>query len=155
MRLIGQARVTLLIGRPPRHQAAIVAPDFRGSSESRVFCRSSTAEGKHRLTTTYAWFLARWAKRLSWTEVAEAFRTTWEQVFRAVEMAVTLGRQHHAVTGITTIGIDELEWRRGREYLTLVYQLDAGAKRLVWLGEHRRVKTLLRFFRWGRAHRQH
>ena len=24
------------------------------------------AEGKHQLTTTYAWFLARWAKRLSW-----------------------------------------------------------------------------------------
>ena len=26
------------------------------------------AEGKHQLTTTYAWFLARWAKRLSWRE---------------------------------------------------------------------------------------
>ncbi|MEK7838813.1 MAG: ISL3 family transposase [candidate division NC10 bacterium] len=106
------------------------------------------AEGKHRLTTTYARFLARWAKRLSWTEVAEAFQTTWEQVFRAVEMAVTWGRQHQALTGITTIGIDEVQWRRGHEYLTLVYQLDAGAKRLLWLGEHRRVKTLLRFFRW-------
>jgi transposase len=70
------------------------------------------AEGKHRLTTTYAWFLARWAKRLSWTEVAEAFRTTWEQVFRAVEMAVTWGRQHQDLTGITAIGIDELQWRR-------------------------------------------
>ena len=31
------------------------------------------AEDKHHLTTTYAWFLARWAKRLSWQEVAEAF----------------------------------------------------------------------------------
>lgn len=106
------------------------------------------AQGKHRLTTTYAWFLARWAKRLSWTEVAEAFRTTWEQVFRAVEMAVTWGRQQQDLTGLTAIGIDEVQWRRGHEYLTLVYQLDAGAKRLVWLGEHRRVKTLLRFFRW-------
>ncbi len=34
--------------------------------------------GKHRLTEAYAWFLAGWAKRLSWQEVAEAFRTTWD-----------------------------------------------------------------------------
>ena len=29
------------------------------------------ASGKHHLTETYAWFLARWARRLSWKEVAE------------------------------------------------------------------------------------
>ena len=27
--------------------------------------------GKHQTTATYAWFLARWAKRMSWSEVAE------------------------------------------------------------------------------------
>ena len=31
------------------------------------------ATGKHRLTDAYAWFLAGWAKRLSWQEVAAAF----------------------------------------------------------------------------------
>ena len=44
--------------------------------------------GKHRLTEAYAWFLAGWAKRLSWKEVAEAFRTTWDHVFCSVERAV-------------------------------------------------------------------
>ena len=28
------------------------------------------ADGKCHLTTSYRWFLARWAKRLSWKEVA-------------------------------------------------------------------------------------
>ena len=46
------------------------------------------AEGKNQLTTTYAWFLASWAKRLSWWEVAQAFHTSWEKVFRSVELAV-------------------------------------------------------------------
>ena len=32
--------------------------------------------------TTYAWFLARWAKRLSWRETAATFRTSWDSVFR-------------------------------------------------------------------------
>ena len=33
-------------------------------------------------------------------------------------------------------------------YLTLVYQIDEGCRRLLWVGDKRRVKTLLRFFRW-------
>jgi transposase len=38
------------------------------------------ADGKCQLTTSYRWFLARWAKRLSWKETASAFHTTWEHV---------------------------------------------------------------------------
>ena len=49
------------------------------------------AEGKNHLTTSYQWFLARWAQRMSWQGVAVAFRTTWENVFRAVQMAVSWG----------------------------------------------------------------
>ena len=45
--------------------------------------------GKHQATTTYAWFLARWAQRMSWSEVAEAFQTSWNRVFRSVAMAVS------------------------------------------------------------------
>ncbi len=45
------------------------------------------AEGKRTVTTAYAWFLARWAKELSWAQVAEAFHTSWYTVYSAVEMA--------------------------------------------------------------------
>lgn len=106
------------------------------------------SEGKHRLTETYAWFLAGWARRLSWKEVAEAFHTTWDHVFCSVEMAVTWGREQRDLSGIEAIGIDEIQWQRGHKYLTLVYQIDAGCRRLLWIGKKRKVKTLLRFFRW-------
>ncbi len=104
--------------------------------------------GKHRLTDAYAWFLAGWAKRLSWKEVAEAFHTTWDHVFHSVEMAVMWGRKHMDMTNIKAIGIDEIQWQRGHKYLTLVYQIDAHCKRLLWIGKKRKVKTLLGFFRW-------
>ena len=52
------------------------------------------------------------------------------------------------MTGITAIGVDEIAWRRGHKYLTLVYQINEGCKRLLWIGEHRKEKTLLRFFSW-------
>jgi transposase len=106
------------------------------------------ANGKSQATTTYAWFLARWARRLSWSEVAEAFQTTWERVFRSVEVAVTWGLAHRDLEGVQAIGIDEVLWRRGYKFLTVVYQIDAGVRRLLWVGQDRRAKTLLRFFRW-------
>ena len=106
------------------------------------------AAGKHQLTDTYAWFLARWAGRLSWKEVAEVFQTSWEKVFRSVDMAVEWGRAHQELSGVRAIGIDEVAWQRGPRFLTLVYQIDAGCRRLLWVGQERRVKTLLGFFRW-------
>jgi transposase len=110
--------------------------------------RMPWADGKSSMTTTYAWFLARWARRLSWKEVAEVFHTSWDSVFRAVEMAVAWGREHRDLSGVEAIGVDEIAWQRGHHYLTLVYQIDAHCKRLLWVGEKRTVKTLLRFFRW-------
>ena len=106
------------------------------------------AEGKHPVTRTYAWFLANWAKRLSWKEVAEVFQSSWDVVFGAVEMAVAYGREHLHFSEIQSLGIDEIAGGRGHRYLTVVYQIDAHCKRLLWVGEKRTVKTLLTFFHW-------
>ena len=38
---------------------------------------------------------------------SEHFHTSWEKVFRAVEMAVEWGRAHQDLSGITALGIDE------------------------------------------------
>lgn len=105
------------------------------------------AEGKNHLTTTYAWFLAKWAKRLSWKEVADAFQTTWDNVFRSVKMAVAWGLAHRDLDNVTAIGIDEICWKKkGSSFLTSVYQIDAGCKRLLWIGKDRTGNTLKTFF---------
>ena len=106
------------------------------------------SKGKQQLTQAYGWFLAGWARRLSWKEVAEAFHTSWDHVYNAVEMAVTWGRQHQDLSGITAIGVDEIQWQKGHRYLTLVYQIDENCRRLLWIGKERKAKTLLGFFRW-------
>ena len=106
------------------------------------------AEGKNRLTTAYQWFLAGWAKRMSWTDVATSFHVSWDHVFDSVKHAVSWGLSHRNLDGIRSIGIDEVQWKRGHKYQTLVYQIDEGQKRLLWLGPNRTAKTLLRFFRF-------
>jgi transposase len=105
------------------------------------------AEGKNQLTTTYQCFLAQWAKLLSWKQVARAFRTSWENVFRSVKMVVSWGLEHRSLDGITAIGVDEVQWQKGHRYLTLVYQIDQDCKRLLWIGKDRTAKNFLGFFR--------
>ncbi len=120
----------------------------------RVACRSCGvtvervpwAVGKSHLTTSYRWFLARWAKHLSWQEVASIFHTTWRNVFESVKQAVFWGLFHQDLDGIEAIGVDEIQWQRGQHYLTLVYQIEDGMKRLLWVAEERTEESLRRFF---------
>jgi transposase len=104
------------------------------------------SNGKSRQTKTYRWFLAGWAHRLSWSEVAEVFHTSWNTVYRAVSDVVIWGRLHQDLSGVRAIGVDEIQWRRGHHYLTLVYQIDAGTRRLLWVGRERTEATLHTFF---------
>jgi transposase len=106
------------------------------------------ADGKKRITKTFSWFLSTWAKRLTWKDTATCFQTSWDTVFRAVEYAVEWGRERMDLTGITAIGVDEIMWRRGHEYLTLVYQIDDHCRRLLWIGQHRSEETINAFFSW-------
>ncbi len=106
------------------------------------------ANGKKRLTQRYSWFLADWAKRLSWQEVAVCFRTTWHHVFKAVEMAVEWGRKRMDLSNVSAIGVDEVLWKRGHKYLTVVYQIDSACRRLLWIGKDRTSATLNKYFQW-------
>jgi len=66
------------------------------------------AAGKTQSTYAFAWFVASWARVLSWTEVARRFRSSWDTVFRCVEHAVRWGLVHRNLDGIRSIGVDEL-----------------------------------------------
>ena len=108
------------------------------------------AKGKEHTTHSFQWFLARWAKRLSWSETASAFGVKWDTVYRSVKMAVCWGLRHRDLSGIKAIGIDEVCCRKknaDNKYLTLVYQIDQGCRRLLWIGPKRKRRTLRRFFR--------
>lgn len=105
------------------------------------------ADGKHQLTYAYRIFLARWAKRMSWKEVAEAFSTTWDHVYRAVTYVVDFGLKHRDLSGITSIGVDEIQFGKGHDYLTVVYQIDQGRKRLLSVVQNRTVKSFIRALR--------
>src|ERR1700685_3083689 len=124
-------------------------------SMRRVDCRRGEAvvveevpwgDGKRTLTKAYMLFLARWARRLSWKETAEAFHTSWDKVFDAVEHVVTFGLEHRVLGQIDAIGVDEIQCAKGHKYLTLVYQIDLDVTRLLWIGRERTIESFQGFF---------
>ena len=99
------------------------------------------ASGKHRLCDGFRLFLAHWARKLSWQETARSFDVSWADVYAAVEWVVDYGLKHRVLEGIRAIGIDEVCVRVGRVYWTLIYQIDAGLTRLLWIGKDRTQAT--------------
>lgn len=105
------------------------------------------SDGKSPVTKSYAWFLSQWGKVMSWQEVARRFNISWHMVFTSVKSAVEWGRIHMDLNGITAIGVDEIHWKKGK-FMTLVYQINGSAKRLLWCAEDRTEKSLNTFFDW-------
>lgn len=104
------------------------------------------ADGKSHTTKVFELFLARWARKLSWKETAESFCTSWDTVFRSVKSIVEYGLRHRSLDGVEAIGIDEIQFGQGHNYLTLLYQLDAGRRRLLFIGRERTKKALREIF---------
>jgi transposase len=110
------------------------------------------ADGKHHSCNVYRLFLARWARRIPWSEVAQVFGTTWNVVNRAVRWVVEYGLEHRDLSGIAAIGVDEIAVWKGHKYLTVVYQIDQGNRRLFWVGRDRTKATIRKFFEmFGKA----
>ena len=105
------------------------------------------AEGKNQCCNVYRLFLARWARRLPWSEVAIIFGTTWNVVCRSIRWVVDYGLTHRSLDDIRSIGVDEVSIWKGHKYLTVVYQIDEGVRRLLWVGRERTEETLRGFFK--------
>src|ERR1019366_5053908 len=105
------------------------------------------SDGKRPVTIAMMCFLSRWARRLSWREIARAFWTRLGLVFRAVEWFVEWGLAHRKLEQIWSIGVDEIHWgkrKRADNFLTVIYQIDGHCRRLLWVGRRRSQATLRR-----------
>ena len=59
---------------------------------------------------------------------------------------VDYGLTHRALEGIESIGVDEIAVWKGHKYLTVVYQIDNGTRRLLWVARDRTEESLRGFF---------
>ena len=119
----------------------VTCPEHGVVTEEVPWC-----DGKHTQTVEMRQFLANWARRLSWSETAACFGTSPGKVFRSVKWIVEWGLKHRDLSGITKIGVDEIQRSKGHNYMTLFYQLDEGNKRLLEIESKREEKSLEQIF---------
>jgi transposase len=90
---------------------------------------------------TCAWLAAHTAMSV----LTVLLRIAWRTVAAIVTRVVADGRDtNDLLAGLTRIGIDEISYRKGHRYLTVV--VDHSTGRLVWAKEGRDQKTLGKFF---------
>jgi transposase len=85
------------------------------------------------------------AQRTDKTTITRLLRCSWEAVAAIVTRVVAEHLDDTRLEGLDRIGIDEVSYRKGHRYLTVVADHDrAGA--VVWAGEGMSSATLERFF---------
>jgi len=90
---------------------------------------------------TAAWLAVHTSKQA----VSQLLRVAWETVGRVVARVATDAEQAaDRLEGLRRVGIDEISYKRGHKYLTIVVDHDRG--RLVWAAPGRDAATLGGFF---------
>ncbi len=96
-------------------------------------------------TTRFEEAVAFFVQRCDKTAVSEIFGVTWKTVGRIVERVVERLRPEDPLDGLKRIGVDEISYRKGHRYLTVVVNHDTG--RVVWAKKGKNTDTLIAFFK--------
>lgn len=84
------------------------------------------------------------AQRCDKTTIATMLRISWRTVGALIERVVARRRAPIDWSNVHAIAVDELSYRKGQHYLTLVSDLETG--RILWSKEGRSAATLEAFF---------
>jgi transposase len=84
------------------------------------------------------------AQRCDKTAISKMLGIAWRTVGAILERVVARHRKPIDWTRVTAIGVDELSYRKGQHYLTLVSDQESG--RILWTKEGRSAATLEAFF---------
>jgi transposase len=111
-----------------------------------VVARVPWARHGSRFTREFEQQVAWLAAACSKTAVCELMRVSWYTVGRIIERVVAdeQAKRGDRLEGLRRIGIDELSYRTGQRYITVVVDHETG--RLVWAAAGRDRKTVEAFF---------
>jgi transposase len=122
------------------------APRVECRRHGVVVARAAWARHGSRFTRAFEQQVTWLATHCSKSAICELMRISWPTVGRIIERVVAdeRARQGDPLEGLTRIGIDELSFRKGQRYITVV--VDHDTARLVWAAEGRDKQTVLAFF---------
>lgn len=111
-----------------------------GVRVERVPWAAHGAHFTHEFDEMTAWL----AQRMDKTATCRLMGINWRTVGTVIQRVVQARLDPDRLEELYVIGVDELSFRRHHEYVTVV--VDHLKKRVVWVGEGKGEKTLLKFF---------
>src|SRR5205809_790161 len=84
------------------------------------------------------------AQRMDKTALSQLMRCSWQAVHRIVTRVVLERLDDRRLDGLYRIGVDEISYKRGHRYLTVVADHDTG--KVVWVGAGRSAETMQTFY---------
>ncbi|MBU1185813.1 MAG: ISL3 family transposase [Acidobacteria bacterium] len=97
-----------------------------------------------RVTKRLALYIHELCKMLTVKDVADHLGLDWKTVRRIDKHFLELQYGKTDTCGVRILAVDEIAIRKGHCYLTVVLDYERG--RVIWVGKHRRAKTLSGFF---------
>lgn len=103
-----------------------------------------SVDADSRFTTDFEEQVAYHAQHTDQTAVEHLMGIAWRTVSRIVERVVARLRPEDPLADLTSIGVDELSYRKQHHYVSLVTNHDTG--RIVWGHEGKNAESLIAFF---------
>jgi transposase len=92
-----------------------------------------------RFTRPFEDVVAWLAQQAAFSVISRLLRTSWRSVARIVARVVSERLDARRLQGLELLGVDEVSYRRGQRYLTLV--CDHSSRAVVWVGRERSQAT--------------
>lgn len=102
------------------------------------------AASSARITLRLEWQILRLCKAMTQKEAAAQLGIPASTLADLLHASINRHRADHKIWGIKALGIDEISYKKGRKYLTIVY--DLARRHVVWIGQGKGRKTIDRFF---------
>lgn len=118
--------------------------EIRCTTHGRVSERLPWADADSRVTYRLEYLILRYSQIMSQKAAAALLRMPASTLSDLLHRLISRLREGHRVRGLKTIGIDEVSYRKGHKYATLVYDLDRSC--VVWIGQGKGRAAIDRFF---------
>lgn len=121
------------------HPKEIMCP-----THGRIQERIPWADPYARITYRFEYALLVYSQLMTQKAAARLLHISASTLSDLLHHSITRLRDGHRIRGLTSLGVDEISYCKGRKYATVVYDLDRSC--VVWVGQGKGRETIDRFF---------
>lgn len=114
------------------------------TTHGRIQERIPWAEAEARTTYRFEFVMLKLCRNTTQKAAAQILGVSPSTLSDLLHRSIQRHRSGHKIRGLKHLGVDEIAFKKGRKYATLVYDLDRS--RVVWIGEGKGRDTIDQFF---------